>query len=60
MEEHLNDKNRLSKEWDDLCKYQAEPNNTHVASREENMSKNRYINILPCKSSEKRLKIKQY
>ena len=52
MEEHLNDKNRLSKEWDDLCKYQAEPNNTHVASREENMSKNRYINILPCKSSE--------
>jgi hypothetical protein len=48
MEEHLNDKNRLSKEWDLLSNYVAEPNNTLVASNEENMNKNRYSNILPC------------
>jgi len=47
MEEHLNDKNRLSKEWDLLCNYLAEPNNTLVANNEENMNKNRYSNILP-------------
>ncbi len=50
MEEHLNDKNRLSKEWEDLCNYEAEPNETIVASKEENMNKNRYSNILPCKN----------
>lgn len=48
MEEHLNDKNRLNKEWDDLCNYDAEPNKTEDGSLPQNMTKNRYSNILPC------------
>jgi hypothetical protein len=49
MEEHLNDKNRLTKEWDELSKYEAEPNKTEVGSSAENMTKNRYSNVIPCK-----------
>jgi protein tyrosine phosphatase len=48
MEEHLNDKNKLSKEWDDLSNYEAEPNKREIASLPQNMTKNRYSNILPC------------
>ena len=49
MEEHLNDKNRLAKEWDELSKYEPEPNKVEEGSLPHNMSKNRYSNILPCK-----------
>lgn len=49
MEEHLNDKNRLGKEWDDLCGYEPEPNKTDIGALPQNMTKNRYSNILPCK-----------
>lgn len=49
MEEHLNDKNRLQEEWTNLCEYEPEPNKCEVGSLPENMTKNRYSNILPCK-----------
>lgn len=48
MEDHLNNKNRLEKEWEALCAYQAEPNSSLVAQREENVSKNRCPAVLTC------------
>ncbi|XP_033855962.1 receptor-type tyrosine-protein phosphatase N2-like isoform X1 [Acipenser ruthenus] len=41
MEDHLKNKNRLEKEWEALCAYQAEPNAATVAQRAENAKKNR-------------------
>ncbi|KAK4826384.1 hypothetical protein QYF61_008055 [Mycteria americana] len=41
MEDHLKNKNRLEKEWEALCAYQAEPNATTIAQQEENVQKNR-------------------
>ncbi|KAM6215967.1 receptor-type tyrosine-protein phosphatase N2 [Rhynchocyon petersi] len=46
MEDHLKNKNRLEKEWEALCAYQAEPNSSLVAQREENMQKNRSLAVL--------------
>uniref|UniRef100_U3DU84 Receptor-type tyrosine-protein phosphatase N2 isoform 1 n=1 Tax=Callithrix jacchus TaxID=9483 RepID=U3DU84_CALJA len=46
MEDHLKNKNRLEKEWEALCAYQAEPNSSLVAQREENMPKNRSLAVL--------------
>nr|XP_042117221.1 receptor-type tyrosine-protein phosphatase N2 isoform X2 [Peromyscus maniculatus bairdii] len=46
MEDHLKNKNRLEKEWEALCAYQAEPNTSLVAQREENASKNRSLAVL--------------
>ncbi|XP_070373014.1 receptor-type tyrosine-protein phosphatase N2 isoform X4 [Equus asinus] len=46
MEDHLKNKNRLEKEWEALCAYQAEPNSSLVAQREENMPKNRCPAVL--------------
>jgi protein tyrosine phosphatase len=48
MEEHLNEKNRLAKEWDELCSYEPDTVTTSVATLPTNMTKNRYSNILPC------------
>jgi hypothetical protein len=48
MEDHLKNKNRLEKEWEALCAYQAEPNSSLVAQREENTSKNRSLAVLTC------------
>jgi len=48
MEEHLNDKNRLTKDWEELNDYEAEVNKTEIASLPQNMTKNRYSNVLPC------------
>ncbi|XP_068790389.1 receptor-type tyrosine-protein phosphatase N2 isoform X3 [Struthio camelus] len=47
MEDHLKNKNRLEKEWEALCAYQAEPNATTVAQREENIQKNRSQAVVP-------------
>ncbi|XP_025908789.1 receptor-type tyrosine-protein phosphatase N2 [Nothoprocta perdicaria] len=47
MEDHLKNKNRLEKEWEALCAYQAEPNATVVAQREENTQKNRSQAVVP-------------
>ncbi|XP_007950762.1 receptor-type tyrosine-protein phosphatase N2 [Orycteropus afer afer] len=46
MEDHLKNKNRLEKEWEALCAYQAEPNSSMVAQKEENMQKNRSLAVL--------------
>lgn len=48
MEDHLRNKNRLDKEWEALCTYQAEPNSSLVAQREENAPKNRCPAVLAC------------
>ncbi len=48
MEEHLNDKNRLTKDWEELNDYEPEVNKTEIASLPQNMTKNRYSNVLPC------------
>ena len=50
MEEHLNDKHKLQEEWSGLCEYEPDPNTTDIGSLPENMTKNRYSNILPCKT----------
>ncbi|XP_052662653.1 receptor-type tyrosine-protein phosphatase N2 isoform X2 [Harpia harpyja] len=47
MEDHLKNKNRLEKEWEALCAYQAEPNATTVAQQEENTQKNRSRTVVP-------------
>ncbi|XP_007504748.1 receptor-type tyrosine-protein phosphatase N2 isoform X1 [Monodelphis domestica] len=46
MEDHLKNKNRLEKEWEALCAYQAEPNSSLVAQKEENVQKNRSPAVL--------------
>jgi len=49
MEEHLNDKNRLSKEWKELENYEPDQNSTYVGSLPAYMTRNRYSNIIPCR-----------
>ncbi|XP_036719782.1 receptor-type tyrosine-protein phosphatase N2 [Balaenoptera musculus] len=56
MEDHLKNKNRLEKEWEALCAYQAEPNSSLVAQREENVPKNRCPAVLTYDHSRIRLK----
>ncbi|KAM9698935.1 receptor-type tyrosine-protein phosphatase N2 isoform 1-T1 [Dama dama] len=56
MEDHLKNKNRLEKEWEALCAYQAEPNSSFVAQREENLPKNRCPAVLTYDHSRIRLK----
>ncbi|XP_053119413.1 receptor-type tyrosine-protein phosphatase N2 isoform X3 [Hemicordylus capensis] len=46
MEDHLKNKNRLEKEWEALCAYQAEPNATTIAHKEENVQKNRSQDVV--------------
>ncbi|KAJ6659352.1 hypothetical protein lerEdw1_019223 [Lerista edwardsae] len=46
MEDHLKNKNRLEKEWEALCAYQAEPNAATTARRAENAPKNRSQEVL--------------
>jgi hypothetical protein len=48
MESYLNDKNKISKEWQALCGYVSDYNQTSVAELPHNMDKNRYKDILPC------------
>ncbi|MGH0156364.1 UNVERIFIED_CONTAM: hypothetical protein FKN15_031410 [Acipenser sinensis] len=48
MEDHLKNKNRLEKEWEALCAYQAEPNAATVAQRAENAKKNRTDKVPVC------------
>uniref|UniRef100_A0A4W3IKG1 Protein tyrosine phosphatase receptor type N2 n=1 Tax=Callorhinchus milii TaxID=7868 RepID=A0A4W3IKG1_CALMI len=56
MEDHLKNKNRLVKEWEALDAYQAEPNNSSVAEREDNTHKNRSHQVLPYDNSRVTLK----
>jgi len=47
MEDHLRNKDRLDREWEELCNYIPEPNSTETASLSQNGRKNRYSDILP-------------
>lgn len=48
MEDHLRNRDRLAKEWQALCAYQAEPNTCATAQGEGNIKKNRHPDFLPC------------
>ncbi|XP_078377523.1 receptor-type tyrosine-protein phosphatase N2-like [Oculina patagonica] len=47
MEDHLNNKDRLNKEWEALKTYEAEPNSREIGKLEKNARKNRYSDVLP-------------
>ncbi|XP_059495587.1 receptor-type tyrosine-protein phosphatase N2 isoform X2 [Stegostoma tigrinum] len=57
MEDHLRNKNRLEKEWEALAAYQAEPNTSSIAEREENEKKNRSQLVVPYDHSRITLKV---
>ncbi|XP_044149940.1 receptor-type tyrosine-protein phosphatase N2 [Bufo gargarizans] len=46
MEDHLKNKNRLEKEWEALCAYQADLTATSIALKEENAAKNRSLSVV--------------
>uniref|UniRef100_A0A8K9WTX6 Protein tyrosine phosphatase receptor type Na n=1 Tax=Oncorhynchus mykiss TaxID=8022 RepID=A0A8K9WTX6_ONCMY len=56
MEDHLENKDRLLKEWEDLCSYQAEPSAVTVAQSEAHLEKNRCSDSLPYDHSRVKLK----
>lgn len=47
MEDHLQNKDRLNKEWEALKTYEAEPNSREIGKLEKNARKNRYSDVLP-------------
>lgn len=47
MEDHLKNKDRLEKEWKNLCGYEADTPVTKIASSPHNKKKNRYPDIVP-------------
>ncbi|GAB6020354.1 hypothetical protein CHUAL_003064 [Chamberlinius hualienensis] len=47
MEDHLTNKDRLDKEWEALCKYDADQSTLNVAKQDNNSKKNRNPNLLP-------------
>ncbi|XP_042335029.1 receptor-type tyrosine-protein phosphatase-like N isoform X2 [Sceloporus undulatus] len=47
MEDHLRNRDRLAKEWQALCAYQAEPNACDAAHCEANVKKNRNPDYVP-------------
>jgi len=48
MEDHLQKKDRLDKEWEALCSYQAEPAACAVGQEEQNVQRNRPHGVLVC------------
>lgn len=50
MEDHMKNKDRLEKEWEALCAYQAEPNASTVGLKDGNAKKNRSTAVVACKS----------
>ncbi|KAM3585270.1 uncharacterized protein V6R79_012568 [Siganus canaliculatus] len=56
MEDHLRNKDRLLKEWEALCSYQAEPSAVSVAQRDANVKKNRCPDAVPYDHSRVKLK----
>ncbi|KAI3356152.1 hypothetical protein L3Q82_017406, partial [Scortum barcoo] len=56
MEDHLRNKDRLQKEWEALCSYQADPSSVAVAQAPGNMDKNRHAGSLPYDHSRVKLK----
>ena len=49
MEDHLAHKDRMNKEWESLTTYEADPRCVEAGSKLENLIKNRYPDVLPCK-----------
>lgn len=49
MEDHLKNKDRLEKEWEALCAYQAEPSACTVGVKDGNAKKNRSAAVVACK-----------
>ena len=47
MEDHLNNKDRLDREWEALCSYKAE--NVSMKVAEANPTRNRCQYAVPCK-----------
>ncbi|XP_035224335.1 receptor-type tyrosine-protein phosphatase N2-like, partial [Stegodyphus dumicola] len=47
MEDHLKNKDRLNREWEALCAYEAELCSTAAATLPVNIKKNRYTDVLP-------------
>ncbi|CAI9573385.1 unnamed protein product [Staurois parvus] len=47
MEDHLRNRDRLAKEWQALCAYQAEPNACSIAKTDTNLKKNRNSEFVP-------------
>ncbi|XP_034418462.1 protein tyrosine phosphatase receptor type Na [Cyclopterus lumpus] len=56
MEDHLRNKDRLQREWEALCSYQADPSSVAVAQLPSNMDKNRHAESLPYDHSRVKLK----
>ncbi|XP_077473233.1 protein tyrosine phosphatase receptor type Na [Stigmatopora argus] len=56
MEDHLRNKDRLQKEWEALCSYQADPSSVAAAQTPSNMAKNRRAESLPYDHSRVKLK----
>lgn len=56
MEDHVKNKDRLMKEWEALCSYQAEPSTVSVAQGESNLKKNRCPDAVPYDHSRVKLK----
>ncbi|MGH0146788.1 UNVERIFIED_CONTAM: hypothetical protein FKN15_009060 [Acipenser sinensis] len=56
MEDHLKNKDRLQKEWEALCSYQAEPSTCSVAQSEANLKKNRNPDFVPYDHARVKLK----
>ncbi|XP_039072591.1 receptor-type tyrosine-protein phosphatase-like N isoform X2 [Hyaena hyaena] len=57
MEDHLRNRDRLAKEWQALCAYQAEPNTCAAAQGEGNIKKNRHPDFLPYDHARIKLKV---
>ncbi|XP_037377800.1 receptor-type tyrosine-protein phosphatase-like N [Talpa occidentalis] len=57
MEDHLRNRDRLAKEWQALCAYQAEPNTCATAQGEGNLKKNRHPDFLPYDHARIKLKV---
>ncbi|XP_007122490.1 receptor-type tyrosine-protein phosphatase-like N isoform X2 [Physeter macrocephalus] len=57
MEDHLRNRDRLAKEWQALCAYQAEPNTCATAQGEGNIKKNRNPDFLPYDHARIKLKV---
>ncbi|XP_066520203.1 receptor-type tyrosine-protein phosphatase-like N isoform X2 [Hoplias malabaricus] len=56
MEDHVKNKDRLMKEWEALCSYQAEQSTVSVAQNESNLKKNRCPDAVPYDHSRVKLK----
>ncbi|XP_037537333.1 receptor-type tyrosine-protein phosphatase N2 [Nematolebias whitei] len=57
MEDHLKNKDRLEKEWEALCTYQAEPNASTVGLKTGNTKKNRSAAVVAYDHSRITLKV---